>query len=302
MPIFTVFTPTYNRASTIGRVHESLLNQTFKDFEWVIVDDGSTDNTAELVKVWQAAAPFSIRYTWQKNGHKKTAFNRGVQEAHGEFFICVDSDDALTENALEILFKHWLSIDDNNKANFAGVSGLCVRPSGATVGDLFPTDVFDSNALEVFYKHKVKGDKAGFYRLDILKLYPFPQDVAGHVPESIVWQKIARKYLVRFINTSILVNYFSDSSLTTTKTYLSYKNNSEGHALWSCDVLSNDLDWFPHRPFWFFKMAANFTRFRMHMRDAGIQKEYHSNSFLSKTLVVIMYPVALLLYARDKIR
>lgn len=86
-PFFTILTPTYNRAGTLHRVYESLCQQTFKDFEWVVVDDGSTDNTHASVLAWQARAAFPIRYVWQNNQHKKTAFNRGVREARGELIV-----------------------------------------------------------------------------------------------------------------------------------------------------------------------------------------------------------------------
>src|SRR5690606_3281073 len=88
--VFTVLTPTYNRAATLYRVYESLRRQTCRNFEWLIVDDGSTDRTHEAVLAWQAQADFPIRYVWQKNQHKKTAFNRGVREARGEFIITLD--------------------------------------------------------------------------------------------------------------------------------------------------------------------------------------------------------------------
>jgi len=107
---FTVFTPTSNRAHTLSRVYESLKRQTFRDFEWLIVDDGSTDNTREVVEGWQREKLFIIRYFWQKNAHKKVAFNRGVLEADGKFFITLDSDDEALPEALDILDRHWCNI------------------------------------------------------------------------------------------------------------------------------------------------------------------------------------------------
>ena len=93
--LFTVFTPTFNRAHTLGRVYASLRAQTYTDFEWLIVDDGSTDGTEELVRGWMAEAPFPLRYLTQVHGHKKAAFNRGVREANGELFVALDSDDEM---------------------------------------------------------------------------------------------------------------------------------------------------------------------------------------------------------------
>src|SRR4051812_21992642 len=116
---FTVFTATYNRVGTLHRVYDSLLKQTFKDFEWIIVDDGSTDKTRELVENWQQTASFPIRYFWQKNQHKKTAFNKGVIEAKGKLFLNADNDDEFASNTLETFYYHWKNIPENEREDFA---------------------------------------------------------------------------------------------------------------------------------------------------------------------------------------
>src|SRR5690606_27363734 len=92
-PLFTVLTLTYNRVHTLSRVYESLAEQTFQDFEWLVIDDGSVDDTRARVLAWQQQARFPIRYEWQPNGCKKTAFNRGVRETRGELVVVLDSDD-----------------------------------------------------------------------------------------------------------------------------------------------------------------------------------------------------------------
>ncbi len=107
---FSVFAPTYNRAHTLPRLYSSLCEQTFKDFEWIIVDDGSTDETAEVVKPWLKAAPFRVRYFWKPNGGKHTAINRGVQEAVGRFLAISDSDDWYVPQALDRFIHHWNEI------------------------------------------------------------------------------------------------------------------------------------------------------------------------------------------------
>ncbi len=99
-----------SRANAPSRL-ESLLPQTYRDFEWLIVDDGSSDDTKQLVESWQAESKFPIRYIHQQNQGKHTAFNRGVQQAQGELFLTVDSDDAFVPNSLERFLYHWNSID-----------------------------------------------------------------------------------------------------------------------------------------------------------------------------------------------
>src|ERR1051325_4365322 len=115
---FTVCTPTYNRAHTLPRVYASLKSQTFRDFEWLIVDDGSTDNTRELVEAWQRENPFPIRLLWQKNSHTRTASTRGVKAAEAELFLTMDSDDEAVPEALEVLDRHWAAIPDAQREEF----------------------------------------------------------------------------------------------------------------------------------------------------------------------------------------
>lgn len=198
---FTVLTPTYNRAGTLHRVYESLSRQTYRDFEWVIVDDGSTDNTHEAVLDWQQRAAFPIRYVWQNNQHKKTAFNRGVREARGELVVALDSDDEMPPEALATFKAAWDAIPPARRDSYVAITGLCARPDGSIVGDRYPQDVFDSTAVDVYFRYRIKGEKFGCMRTDILRKFPFPEDVAGFVPESLVWWAIARAgYLSRFIN------------------------------------------------------------------------------------------------------
>jgi glycosyltransferase involved in cell wall biosynthesis len=297
---FTVFTPTYNRADTLHRAYESLVHQTFHDFEWLIVDDGSTDGTGELVERWQQEASFPIRYIWQANAHKKVAFNRGVREALGSFFLNLDSDDALTHDALEILYREWLSIPEDLREGFVGVCGLCINTDKKVIGNEFPQDPLDSNITEVFYKYRIRGDKCGFNRTDVLRLYSFPEDVKGHVPEGLIWSSIAEKYQLRYINKIILRVYLDTSnSLTRSRDFLSIKQNAEGSALWMSAVLSNELHWFFKSPLWFLRMSANYTRFHNHMRASGNRKKYFVKGWGGKCLVMLMQPVGYLLYYRD---
>lgn len=128
---FTVFTPTYNRVQTLSRVYESLQVQTFSDFEWLIVDDGSVDRTRELVEGWQMEACFPIHYLWQENQGKHVAFNYALQEARGELFLTLDSDDACVPEALERFYFHWNAIPENRKGQFSAVTALCKDQNGS---------------------------------------------------------------------------------------------------------------------------------------------------------------------------
>ena len=207
---FTVFTPTYNRAHTLSRVYHSLAAQTFRDFEWLIVDDGSTDGTGDLVAGWQAKADFAIRYVWQENGGKHIATNRGVAEARGELFLTLDSDDECVPEALERFKYHWDSIPAEQRIQFSAVTALARNQHGEVLGSRFPHDPTDSESLEIHYKYGVAGEKWGFQRTDVMRAFPFPDlPGVGYMPEGVVWSQIAARYKTRFVNETLRI-YFQE--------------------------------------------------------------------------------------------
>lgn len=195
----TIFTPTYNRAHTLTRLYNSLLNQSFKDFEWLIVDDGSTDNTKPLIESFINENKINIRYYKQENGGKHRAINKGVLLANGELFFIVDSDDYLVDNALEIIQNEYKLIQTDNE--FAGVSGRRIYPDEKLIGNEMKTSPIDANALDIRIKYRITGDMAEVYKTDVLKRYPFP-DFPGEkfCAESLVWNRIAQKYKFRYTN------------------------------------------------------------------------------------------------------
>ncbi len=191
---FTVFTPTYNRANTLHRVYESLLEQTCKDFEWLIIDDGSTDCTCNLISHFiKCQSLFPIRYYMLKtNRGKHIAHNRALTEAKGDFLLVADSDDWIVPNALERLDYHWSRLPDTRE--YCGVAGLCADRNGAVIGTRYTEAMTHSTLRERIYVHKMKGEHWGSMRMDIARQYPFPDHIDGFVPEGVVWLDIAKKY------------------------------------------------------------------------------------------------------------
>lgn len=297
---FTIMTPTYNRAHTLQRAYDSLCEQNVQDFEWVIVDDGSTDHTAELVAQWQRQASFPIVYHWQTNQHKKTAFNQGVKLAKGELLVALDSDDTLVPNALEQLKKHWAAIDASERANYLGVVGLCARPNGQIVGDRFPTDPLDITSLELNFRYNVRGEKFGALRTDVLAKFPFPEDIPGFVPESLVWRSIARAgYKTRFVNTVFRVYYDSADSLSV------QGKTSQQHALglWllAYDTVQFCWPWAKHDPKAWLMAAVRYTRFGKHLQATQIKAPagYKLRGWRARGVVALMSPLGYVLYWRD---
>lgn len=223
--VFTVFTPAYNRAHTLPRVFESLCAQTFRNFEWLLVDDGSTDVTRQLVEDFKAKAAFPIRYVFQSNLGKHVAFNRAVAEARGELFLTLDSDDACTPQALERLRFHWDAIPEKERNNFSAVTALCADQNGKVVGLLFPRDITDSNSIDIYTGHRAFGDKWGFQRTSILREFPFPE-ITGEkfIPEGIVWNRIALKYKTRFVNEVLKTCHYLADGLSATSSAIRARN------------------------------------------------------------------------------
>lgn len=211
----TVFTPTYNRAAYLLKVFESLLQQTFKDFEWVIVDDGSIDDTSVIIDNLQLTNDkfFPIRYFYQENGGKHRAINRGVKEARGDLFLILDSDDMLPPNSLERIDFYYQQIKDNN--SFGGVCGYMAHHDGTVIGKGCDIDVLDTNSIDLRYKYHVEGDMLEVFRTSVLKEIPFPEiSKEKFVPEALVWNRIARKYKLRVFHEVVYFRDYLEGGLT----------------------------------------------------------------------------------------
>jgi len=303
-PLFTVFTPSFNRAYILHRVYESLKAQTYRAFEWLIIDDGSTDETYELIKRWQEeTTDFPIRYYWQKNKGKHVAFNRGVREAQGEFFLPLDSDDACVPEALERFKYHWDSIPIEQRELFSGVCALCMDQNGKVVGDHFPFDPTDSNSLEIYYRYKVKGEKWGFQRTEVLHQYPFPEiEGARYIPEGVIWNAIARLYKILFVNEMLRIYYSQNARFSDqiTRSLSTASSHPKGCALFYKLCLNDDIVWFRHAPFEFLRSAVHYVRFSLHSGTNIIQTLQNVRSVISKILVMIALPLGAFLYVFEK--
>ena len=239
-PFITIFTPTYNRCYLIDNLYQSLLAQTEKNFEWLVVDDGSTDDTETYFSDLRSKSqPFPIRYIKQENGGKHRAINRGVQNATGILFFIVDSDDTLLPYAIEKINLWTATLDDSHK--WAGVSGLKGYSEYKNVGQRTTATYIDAKNTERRKNH-LEGDKAEVYFTDILKKYPFPE-IPGEnfISEEIVWNAIARNgYYLRWFNEIIYICSYLDGGLT--KDNSKDERNPQGRLLWA----KGQLESFPN--------------------------------------------------------
>jgi glycosyltransferase involved in cell wall biosynthesis len=300
-PLFTVFTPTFNRADTLHRVYDSLTAQTSSDFEWLIVDDGSTDETGELVKGWRAEAEFPIRYFQQPNAGKHVAFNRGVREAAGELFLTFDSDDACVPEALERFRFHWDSIPADVRPGFSAVTANCCDQHGQLIGTPFPSDPLDAFPMEMRLKYGVKGEKWGFQRTDVLREFPFPE-VAGQpfVSEDVVWNRIGKRYRTRFVN-EILRIYHVGSADSLTKQAKLAGERAPMLVMSTQEILNEDFEWFRDSPLTFLKYATNYVRYSFHCGRGPLAQSRRLQP-RARALHVVALPLGGFFYVRDRMR
>ena len=172
-PTLTIFTPTYNRAHTLWKGYEGLKRQTCKDFKWIIVDDGSTDNTRELVSGWIKENLVPIEYYYKKNGGMHSAHNEAYRHIDSQLAVCIDSDDYMTDNGVELIINRWQKYGTER---FAGMIGLDIFEDGYVVGTYFPKGLHKCKTYDLAKKHGVYCDKKYVYRPDVLKKYlPYPE-------------------------------------------------------------------------------------------------------------------------------
>lgn len=186
--MLTIFTPTYNRSNTIRRTYESLCNQTCKDFEWLVVDDGSTDNTETLFKRWQQEGVVPIRYIKKTNGGKYRAYNVGLREAKGELFFCVDSDDWLPANSVEIIMQKRDELFGNIK--LIGIIALKEHSNHKLIGHKY-TIGLGRHSLYQLEKMGEGGERSLVFKTNIAQQYPFPEETdEKFMGESVIYDRM----------------------------------------------------------------------------------------------------------------
>lgn len=234
----TVFTPAYNRANTLPRLYESLKKQTLKDFEWLVVDDGSIDDTRELIEKWKDENIINIIYKYQNNSGKMRAINSGVELANGEFFFIVDSDDYITDDAIKTIILESEELPED-------MGGMIFRKiniaTGKIAGKPYPKYKIDSTPIEIVYKLGVDGDKSEVFRTKYLKETPFKvYEGEKFVPEATVWIKIGVKYKMRYIDKGIY--YFEYLEDGYTNNFLNLiKKNPRGFEDYYKQMLNYDI-------------------------------------------------------------
>jgi glycosyltransferase involved in cell wall biosynthesis len=285
--MITVFTPTYNRANLLPRVYESLLKQTNQNFEWLVVDDGSTDNTEGFLNQCISENKIAIVYHSQKNKGKHYAINKGLSFAKGILFFIVDSDDFLPADALELVINRYEKVKEDT--SIAAVAGRRIYDSGEIVGSS-NFDEIVSNSIDIRYKYNVTGDLVEVFRTDVLRQFQFPEiENEKFCAESLVWNRIAQKYNILFFNKGIYTTEYLPGGLTSNIVKIRMK--SPLGAMLCYSELEGYFIPFTQK----IKANINFWRFSFNSKK-GICEKIKS---VNNTNSLIGFPVGFFMYLND---
>lgn len=225
----TIFTPTYNRAYILSKLYKSLCDQTNKNFIWLIVDDGSNDNTRDLINDWIKEDKLTIIYIYQENSGKSAAHNTGVVNCTTELFICVDSDDYLKMNAVNILMQTWNSI--KVKEEISGIIGYRGKNENEVLGTEFPR-MWKEARLNELYRNNFTGDTALLLRTDILKANFFPIiDGEKFITENYLYDLIDEKYKYVLLREILIICEYQIDGYTNNSLKL-YEQNPVGWSIY----------------------------------------------------------------------
>jgi glycosyltransferase involved in cell wall biosynthesis len=290
---FTIMTATWNRAHTLPRLFQSLCRQSCRDFEWFVVNDGSTDSTAELIRSLSINADFPIHYREQSHSGKHVAINTALAGAHGTFSLILDSDDWLLPDSLKRYLAIWDSIPVSERGAFAGVAGRCAFANGSLVGSPWPSDLIDSTAVEIRTRWGIRGDLSEMARTTLMQEFPLPVFPGEtFLSDGILWYRLTRKHRMRYVNEPLYFVEYQSNGLSALARELMLANPRGAFA--------NSKEWIA---------AANdlspletlraYTRLTRYGWLAGLSTGEVMSAARSRTLWVTALPLAMAARFRD---
>ena len=275
----------------IEKLYDSLCLQTCKDFEWIVVDDGSVDNTEELIQNFIQENKIHIVYYKQKNQGKHIAINKGVELAKGELFFIVDSDDILPKDSLEIVIEKYQSIKDDE--TIAGLAGRRGYISGGYIGTNKSYDDVIMTSIDFRFKKKIVGDMAEVYKTKVIRQYPFPQfEGERFCPEALVWKRIDQQYKMLWFSDIIYKGEYIPDGLTA-NIFKVRKNSPKASCLYYAEEAQYDTPAYQK-----IKSVANYWRFSIY-DDISFWEKLQKVP-LSKSIIAL--PVTAALIIKDKKR
>lgn len=297
MPTLTVFTPAYNRAHTLGRTYQSLCRQTCKDFCWLIIDDGSTDNTRQMVASWidelmpaadfagQCDAGFIIRYIWKENGGLHTGYNTAYANIDTELCVCIDSDDWMPDDAVEKIVQCW---EEKGSSRYAGIIGLDFDTQGKPLGGFFPDNLLETYFLDLYIDNIHRADTKEVMRTDLMKQVAPQVGFEGEKNFNPVYMllQVCDNYPLIVLNENLcIVEYQQDDSMSR-GIYRQYMNSPHSFAKLRLLEMNLKRNTFKHK----FRSAIHYVSSCVIAQD----KQWLSQS-THKVLVLAAVPFGLAL-------
>ncbi|NHN26150.1 glycosyltransferase family 2 protein [Flavobacterium jejuense] len=282
----TVFTPTYNRAYCLHQVYDSLVRQTSNDFIWLIIDDGSSDNTKELVSSWKKEKKVEINYIFQNNLGMHGGYNTAYKNINTELNVCIDSDDYLTDDCVEKIISFW---NKNGNEKYAGIVGLDATKDGKVLGKEMPSNLKSATLEDLYYKYKIKGDKKLVYRTEIVKAFPkYPIfENESFVPLGTLYLQIDKKHELLCLNELLcVVEYLEDGS--SRNIFRQYIRNPKGFRF-ARKIEMQFSNYFKIR----FKAAIHYVSGCIQLKEYNFFK---NNSFFILTFFAIPFGILLNFY------
>lgn len=236
--MITVFTPTFNRAYILSKLFDSLLAQSVKDFEWLIVDDGSTDNTKDLIIEFKKKADFKIKYIYQENQGKHVAINTALKNIPTPYFLTVDSDDYLKNSAIAIIYEK-LPIIKNSK-EIIGLASPIEMVNNIDLPKHQLTKDIIATPFEMKYKHRINGEFSLVYKTEIINRYQYPVFLGEKfIVESYITNRFKKDYKLLHISESLVIGEYRNDGLTIQSKNL-LVNNPKGASLAFCEKANNN--------------------------------------------------------------
>ncbi|WP_227394777.1 glycosyltransferase family 2 protein [Jeotgalibacillus aurantiacus] len=290
MKTLTVFTPTYNRAYCLGRVYESLKKQTSQDFIWLIIDDGSTDHTAELVSRWKEEDRVLIHYHYQENQGMHGAHNTAYRLMKTELNVCIDSDDEMADHAVEKIIAFWRK---HGNEKVSGLIGLDAFRNGEIVGTKMPESLKESTLFDLYEQYKVKGDKKLVYRTELTKRFPYPVFKGErYVGLAYKYYCLDRDYKMLLMNEVLcVVEYMPDGS--SANMLHQYLSNPQGFAFYRKELMKLPFA----SPVFKYRQAIHYVSSSMISRNKQFLRETPKKCM---TLAALPFGIGLSIYIRRK--
>lgn len=290
MTKLTVFTPTYNRAYCLHHCYESLVQQSCQDFIWLIIDDGSTDHTRELVAGWMMENKIDIQYQWQQNQGMHGAHNTAYEHIQTELNVCIDSDDYMPADAVESILSFWKK---HGNDRVSGLIGLDANTNNNIIGTKLPVGLKNSTLFDLYHKYGVTGDKKLVYRTALTKKYPYPIFAnEKYVGLAYKYYMLDQDYDMLLMNKVIChVEYLPDGS--TQNMLFQYRNNPRGFSFYRKELMKLPFASMIYK----FRQAIHYVSSNLLSRNGALIKETPR-----KALTILALPLGVSLYVYIKMK